>query len=109
MNPNDLQQLAVWKHHCTEPGDRSSVEDYADAEEVVKERTDSQNMNPRTLEKGQKIGYNPTGAEEERVVGIVRRHYGGNVDVGVIVAMPDDPGIEEKVPYENIQAVEPQS
>lgn len=64
-------------------------------------------MNPRDIEPGDEIGYHPVGAEDTRQVGIVKRHYGGNVDVGVIVTLPDDPGIEEKVPYGRIQAHSP--
>lgn len=62
-------------------------------------------MNTRELEPGTKVGYHPNGDESVRQVGIVRRHFGGNVNVGVVVALPDDPGIEEKVRYEHIQAV----
>jgi len=58
------------------------------------------------IESGSKIGYHPVGADNVRQVGILRRHYGGNRRVGVVVAMPDDPGIEEKVPYERIEAIE---
>lgn len=53
---------------------------------------------------GDKIGYHPVGGDDARWVGIVRRHYGGNRNVGVIVSMTDDPGIEEKVPYDRIEA-----
>lgn len=57
---------------------------------------------PTEIEEGTLIGYHPAGYEDARDTGIVRRHYAR----GVIVARPDDPGIEERVPYDCIQAVE---
>lgn len=61
---------------------------------------------PRELEPGTTIGYHPKGDESIRQVGVVQRHFGGNVDIGVIVTLADDPGIEEKVRYEHIRAIE---
>lgn len=68
-----------------------------------------------TIEAGDKIGYHPVGAPDARVVGIVKCHYPperGLINpkpddpnnIGVIVTMPDDPGIEERVPYDRIEA-----
>lgn len=67
------------------------------------------------LEPGDIIGYHPVGAPDARQVGIVKHHYGFGrglrhpepgdpSNVGVVVTLPDDPRIEERVPYEQIRA-----
>lgn len=56
------------------------------------------------FDRGDEIGYHPVGADDVRAVGIVKGHYGGVATVGVIVSPPDDPGIEEKVPFDRIKS-----
>lgn len=54
------------------------------------------------IEPGDKIGYHPVGDDDVRVVGIVDRVRDRFGDV--VVTMPDDPWIEEKVPFDRIEA-----
>lgn len=53
---------------------------------------------------GDTIGYHPVGEDDVRQVGVVK-----SVDATArrfVVTMPDDPGIEEKVPFDRVEAVE---
>lgn len=61
-------------------------------------------MNVSDVTPGTTVGYHPVGEDDVRQVGIVK-----TVDLNVdrlTVTLPDDPGIEERVPFDRVEAIE---